>query len=87
MRIRLRKKAGRCDIIGWLLKDQFYFVLQVIQETAGLHAIHLGMVKLKGDGQSGLKQSFPILPPRKKRVVPTARKLVDNTIQFCVWQC
>ena len=64
-----------------------YLVLQVIQKTADVHAIHLGVVKLKGDGQSGLEQTFPILSPCKKRIVPTAGILVDYHIQLSVWQC
>ena len=64
-----------------------YFSLQQLQKHGALSAVHLDMMKLEGDGEHGLEQSFAILAPHHHRIAELICVLVHNAIKFGMHHC
>ena len=48
-------------------------------------AIHLDVMKLERHRQRGFEQVFAIAAPANKRIGIDARILVDDTVEFCLY--
>ena len=55
-------------------------MLESLKKLCGLSAIHLGVMKLEGDGQCGAPPMSFVSAPTKERVVVDAGVLVDDVV-------
>ena len=60
------------------------FSLQVFQKFAGVRAVHLCMMKLKGDREGVSKEMLAVLAPDDKRIVEDAAVHAHCTVDFGV---
>ena len=56
--------------------------LQFFQEPGGVGAVHLGVMKLEGDGQGGLQPTFTIAAPGEEGIGKDAAVLIDDAVEF-----
>ena len=43
--------------------------MQFFQKLRRMAAVHLGVMELKGDGEPGFPEPFPVFSPNQKRIV------------------
>ena len=56
--------------------------LQFFQELGGVGTVHLGVMKLEGDGQGGLQPTFTIAAPGEEGIGKDAAVLIDDAVEF-----
>ena len=58
--------------------------LQILQESARMGSVHLGMVELEGYGQVIFKSFLPVFSPDDKGIIEDAAVHADSTVYFCI---
>ena len=62
-------------------------LLQFFQEAGGVLSVHLGVMKLEGDGERGLQPAFAIATPGQEWVIEDAAILVGDAVKFRACDC
>ena len=64
-------------------------LLQFFQEAGGVLSVHLGVMKLEGDGERGLQPTFAITAPSQEGIVEDTAILVGDAVELraCDGRC
>ena len=67
------------EVCSSQIKD---FLLKLFQEACGMSAVHLGVMELEGDGESGLPPSLAVFSPHDHGVAEFLGVLVDDGVEL-----
>ncbi len=59
-----------------------YCLLEFIEESGGVSAVHLHVVELEGDRQGGPQPALAVAAPHHHRIAELVGVLVDDTVEF-----
>ena len=81
--------SGVGEIAGLIHHDLYRIdcFLQFFQESGGVRAVHLGVMKLEGDGQSHFEPMLAISAPGQEGIGVDAAVLVDDAVEFRASHC
>ena len=57
-----------------------YLLLQVVQESRCVRAVHLGVMELERNGQRAFSKAVPVFSPNQERIVEYAAVHADCSV-------